>query len=374
MYVERSVALVFVQQVTKEWLGSQDSGHKFAWTLFDMFGGSKNPDLSAVEAALGASEAQAYLIMKNDDRGFTLAHHLARLDWELCPSKPIVNKIVAFGDDIRKGATTPNVWVFEGEEHELFFRLHLPNVNLKETQFFYSNKAKGNNTSSLFAMDLATEELVRGPVTLMIPIPMEWVSLFVNNPSFVSAIRRMFNLFNLLTKGEQIKCMPILEMMATACFGADNSGEATSTLSSEWTQLRFHAGTKRWAEEAWAACTLPPVKEHAPLPAVQSSEKRVHDLFGNRPRRPAVVFSWAATAPSVAPQSAKSGMNVSDKGDMMVKVLEVQARANLLLHQRYQTDMLENIRLTGTAVVATGSSKDARLTKSKLRILQACLS
>jgi hypothetical protein len=233
MYVEGSVALVFAQQVTKEQVASQDSGHEFAWTLSDMFRGSKNLDPGVVETALGASEDRAYLVVINDDWGLTLVHHLARLDQELCPGNPIVNKIVAFGKDIRKGITTLNVWVFEGEEHELFFRLHLPNVNLKETQHFYSNKAKGNDTSSLFAMEPATKELVRGPVTLMIPILVEWASLFIDNPSFGSAIWQMFDLFDLLTKGEQIKCMPILEMMAIACCGADNSGEATSTLSSK---------------------------------------------------------------------------------------------------------------------------------------------
>jgi hypothetical protein len=233
MYVEGSVALVFSQQVTKERLASQDSSHEFARTLSDMFGGRKNPDPGAVEAALQASEAWAYLVVMNDDQGFTLVHHLAQLDRKLCLGNPIVNKIVVFGDDISKGATTPNVWVFKREEHELFFRLHLLDVNLKETQLFYSNKAKKNNASCLFAMDLATEELVRGPVTLMIPIPIEWASLFINNPSFGSAIRQMFDLFDLLTKGEQIKCMPILKMMATACCGADDSGKATSTLSSK---------------------------------------------------------------------------------------------------------------------------------------------
>ena len=91
----------------------------------------------------------------NKDQGLTLVHHLVWLNRELCLGNPIVNKIVAFGDNIHKDATTPNVWVFEGEEHELFFRLHLPNINLNEMQLFYSNKAEGNDTSSLFAMDLA---------------------------------------------------------------------------------------------------------------------------------------------------------------------------------------------------------------------------
>ncbi len=311
----------------------------------------------------------------NEDQGFTLVHHLAQLNWELCPGNPIVNKIVAFGDNIQKDATTPNVWVFEGEEHELFFRLHLPDVNLKNMQLFYSNKTKGNNSISLFAMDPATKELGRGPVTRIIPIPMEWASLFVDNPSYGSEIPRMFDLFDSLTKDEQVNRMPILEMMATACCGADNSGKVKSTLLSKWAQLRFHAGTKCWAAEAWAALTSLPVKERAPLPVipvVQSPENRVRDQFGNRPQRPAVRFPQAATAPLVAPKAAAIGMSAMDMGDMMVKVLKAQVKANLALHESYQTDMCKNIRLTGTAVVATGSSKDTRLTESKLRILRVC--
>ncbi len=245
MYMEGSVALVFAQQVMKEQVAGQDANHAFAQTISDMFGGSKNPDPTTVEAALEASEARAYLVVMNEDQGFTLMYHLARLDRELCPGNLIVNKTVAFGDDIRNGATTPNVWAFKGEKHELFYRLHLPDINLKEMQLFYSNKTKGNNSSSSFAMDPATKELGRGPVTLIIPIPMEWASLFVDNPSYGSAIQRMFNLFDLLTKDEQVNCMPILKMMATACCGKDNSGEAKSTLLSRWAQLRFHARTKR---------------------------------------------------------------------------------------------------------------------------------
>ncbi len=82
-----------------------------------------------------------------------------------------------------------------------------------------------------------------------------------------------------------------------------------------------------------------------------------------------MIFPRAATAPLVAPQAAATGMNATDMGNMMVKVLKAQAKANLALHESYQTNMRENIRLTGTVVVGTGSSKDIRLTRSKLRIL-----
>ena len=169
--------------------------------------------------------------------------------------------------------------------------------------------------------------------------------------------------------------MPILEMMATACCGADNSGEARSTLSSKWTQLKFHKGTRLWAEEAWKMHQPPAVGERAPSPVpqvVQSPEMKVRDLFGNRPRRPGVTIARAATAPVNPPPTARRSMPEMDMGDMMVKVIEVQTKASLALHESYRADLRENIRLTGTAVVATGASKDALLTESKLRILRAC--
>ena len=42
------------------------------------------------------------------------------------------------------------------------------------------------------------------------------------------------------------------------------------------------------------------------------------------------------------------------------------------MHQSFQTNMLANIRATSTALTATGTSKDKKLSDPKLRILQAC--
>ncbi len=300
MYVKGLVALVFAQRVTQERLDGGSSNSEFQKTLSDIFGGSETLDPDVVRAALEASEARAYLVVMNEDHRFTLVHHLARLNHELRPSNPIVNQIVAFGDDIHPTATSPSVWVFDGRDKDMFARLHLPEVNLKETQRFYSDEANRNDMSSLFKLDLAASELVQGLVTRLIPLPMEWASLFVDNPTFGTAIRQMFNLFNLVSEEDQVERMPILEMMATACCGADNSGEARSTLSSVWTQLKFHKGTRLWAEEAWKMHQPPAVGERAPSPVpqvVQSPEMKVRDLFGNRPLRPGVTIARAATAP-----------------------------------------------------------------------------
>ncbi len=59
--------------------------------------------------------------------------------------------------------------------------------------------------------------------------------------------------------------------------------------------------------------------------------------------------------------------------DLLVQVLRAQADSNFAMHQSFQMTMLENIWATGTAVSTTGTIKEAKLTKLKLRILRACL-
>jgi hypothetical protein len=148
MYVKGLVALVFARRVTQERLDGGSANHEFQKTFSDIFGGSETPDPDVVRAALKASEARVYLVVMNKDHRFTLVHHLARLDHELRPSNPIVNRIVAFGDDIRPTATSPNVWVFDGRDKDLFAQLHLPEVNLKETQRFIVMRPTGTTQAA----------------------------------------------------------------------------------------------------------------------------------------------------------------------------------------------------------------------------------
>ncbi len=58
--------------------------------------------------------------------------------------------------------------------------------------------------------------------------------------------------------------------------------------------------------------------------------------------------------------------------DLLVQVMRAQAESMLTMHQSFQTTLLENIRVTGVAVSATGAVKEAKLTKSKIKILHAC--
>jgi hypothetical protein len=138
----------------------------------------------------------------------------------------------------------------------------------------------------------------------------------------------------------------------------------------------------------------------------QSSHKDYGELFQAEPARPLVVIplarpilglqEWhpprkasnkgtlmvASQRPASCAAGTGSGLPVDKIGpvpgnmrgitDLLVQVLRAQADSNFAMHQLFQTLMLENIWATGTAVSTTGTIKEAKLTESKLRILQAC--
>ena len=152
-----------------------------------------------------------------------------------------------------------------------------------------------------------------------------------------------------------------------------------STLSTQWTRLTYHARTKRWAAEAWARHSGPGKQAHVdqsdPLPpATPSPSAQFKDLFGKLQKRHAGHHPTrtATTRDSRAPispiQLAPLDTAVGDLGPIMVKILEAQSEANLRLHQ----NLMENFRVTSAAVGAMGTTRDARLSDAKLRILQAC--
>ncbi len=173
----------------------------------------------------------------NDDMGFTLLHHLQQLKCKLRPGDPIINRVVAFEGGIWPQGPTPNVVVFDEAKDTMFRSLFLPLVHLPETLHRYSARANGNDQNNTFVINPAVTERVTGPVTRVIPIPMEWAPMFVDGPNFGTTIRRVFDLFDSLNKNDRVDLYPIAEMMGMACCAADTGGGGVSTLSPSWTRL-----------------------------------------------------------------------------------------------------------------------------------------
>jgi hypothetical protein len=189
MYSEGTVALVFARAVTQAQLAGQPFGDNAVASMAAIFEGSEKPNPCAVAAALepDAANARAYLVVMNSKVGFTLLHHLQRVDQEIRPGDPIATKIVAFEGNIRLHGPTPNVVVFNKAKDTLIQRFNLPQACLVKTFAKYSSRTNGNNQHHTFVVDPAATARVTGAVTRMIPIPMEWASMFVDGPNFGTA-------------------------------------------------------------------------------------------------------------------------------------------------------------------------------------------
>jgi len=184
MFSEGTVASVFARTIAQAHLARKTLGADALEAMEDIFHGDVEADPGAVTAALepNAARARVYLVVMNGDVGFTLLHHVQQMDQESRPRDPITNKIVAFERDIRPQGPTPNVVVFEEAEDTLFQRFNLPPARLKKTHDWYHSTANGNDQNNTFVVvvDPSISVKAAGAVTGLIPIPLEWASMFLD--------------------------------------------------------------------------------------------------------------------------------------------------------------------------------------------------
>jgi hypothetical protein len=208
-------------------------------------------------------------------------------------------------------------------------------------------------------------------------------------------------LFMSITEDERYHLVNIFGMMTRAGCAAKALDGAGSTLAVNWRRLIYHAKTRAWAEKKGALLQSNVGKDKDMME--QSYHEDYGELFREEPARPLVVIPSARpnlglqewhpprkasneSTPTVASQrpasrAARMGSgppvdkigpvpgNMGGITDLLVQVLRAQADSNFAMHQSFQTTMLENIRATGTTVSTTGTIKEGKLTKSKLRIL-----
>jgi hypothetical protein len=134
----------------------------------------------------------------------------------------------------------------------------------------------------------------------------------------------------------------------------------------------YHARTKKWAAGVWERYSEWDDQEHqapggTPPQAAPSPIAQFQILFGKRGKRPPVQQLHRTKGLPSGGKPPRSSTDVRDLGATMVKIMEAQAESSLRLHK----NLLENIQATGAAVGATGTTRDARLSEAKLRILQA---
>ncbi len=207
-----------------------------------------------------------------------------------------------------------------------------------------------------------------------------------------------------ITDDKRYRLVNIFRMMTWACCAAKILDGADSMLAVNWRRLIYHTKTWEWAEKKWALLQSNIGKDKDTME--QSYHEDYGELFRAEPARPLVVIPLAR--PNLRPQEQRPPRKASNEGtpmvasqwpvsraarmgsgapvdqigpmpgdmggitDLLVRVLRAQADSNFAMHQLFQTTMLEIIRAMGTAVSTSRTIKEAKLTKLKLRILQAC--
>ncbi len=134
-------------------------------------------------------KAQAYIaVLVAYQLGFTLLHNLQQVNQELRPGNPICAWVAAFGGGVRTNGGTPDVFVFEEDKGALFKWLYLPRVLVMETIMAYEQDSNGDYTQ-MFLLDPTATDRNAKPTTRMMPILLEWASMFVDKPDFGMVIR-----------------------------------------------------------------------------------------------------------------------------------------------------------------------------------------
>ena len=185
--------------------------------------------------------------MLNNDSHVSVIHSLCRLTPELRPSNPVKGKIVAFVGKVRPGASTPNMVVF-AEEAEIFASDLYPKVRFGSVTRYHAGAQQYLPKAAEMSDDPEDVDVTR-QIRRIMPIPTQWVPVFMDGPSVEDAIGRLNVLVNNeATQQQLVDYAPFIYMMTTAsCALEDDSN--LSAMAIEASKLDYRAQVRVTAEE-----------------------------------------------------------------------------------------------------------------------------
>jgi hypothetical protein len=102
---------------------------------------------------------------------------------------------------VRSGTNIPNLWRFEEPDKELFRLLTLLPVLLSNTAHYYVDEVNNEYYCTTVVPDAGGAGWAPACGRL-IPIPVEWVPMFLDYPDLGTAFRRLVDLVNLVDGAE----------------------------------------------------------------------------------------------------------------------------------------------------------------------------
>jgi hypothetical protein len=140
--------------------------------------------------------------------------------------------VVAFEGNVRSGRGVPNLWRYDEPDEQLFRLVTLPPVALRKVAKFYAS----DDNTDYYRNTIVPDKGGAGWAPLcgrLIPIPVEWASLFLDYPDMGTMFRRIVDLIRLADKTEQVKFQYLAQSVAYACSSASEEVRPVSTMASQ---------------------------------------------------------------------------------------------------------------------------------------------
>ena len=243
----------------------------------------KDPAGALAAALAHEASEQTYLAVPNGEGVFLVIHGLTW--WAEAPggARNQRGHLVAFEGNVRSGQGVPNLWRFDEPDEQLFRLVMLPPVALREVATFYAS----DDNDDYYRNTIVPDEGGAGWAPRcgrLIPIPVEWASLFLDYPDLGTTFRRIVDLIQSVDEAERVKFQYLAQSVAYACSSASEETRPVSTMASKWKRLILSKQTNDWAQRAWSG-QLESAEEindalHTTTPAGAPSQQLCERLWG----------------------------------------------------------------------------------------------
>jgi hypothetical protein len=371
-----------------------------AW-LRVLRGNPTNPDSVITDSA----PERAYLVVMNGGDHLSVIHHLFRWKAPEGGRSRLDGRLVAFEGEVLDGHGLPRLWSFAEDEERLLELRPLSVEALGHAARFYQDGARDDEFHDRHTLPLGVRGATVQTCQRLIPIPVGWAHMFLDNPPMGVAYRRMLQLMTSLadTAADRRLFRAFGDGVALACGSPDPTAiNPVSAAHLTWKRVAYSKATLSVATAAWeghrpGASKPPPPRtaERAPTqfdllfggPArEEEGDEPWGDSWGycrpNTPpptdtdtRAPTDTDTRARMAPAPvvpavpAPIAGPGGL---DMALLISTLLKAQADAQLAQTNANHANLIAFQTATAQALAAKGGDKESKLTASKKRILQAC--
>ena len=366
------------------WTGA---GTDYAAWLRDLRGNPTNPDAVITDRA----PERAYLVVMNRGQHVSVIHHLFRWKAPEGGRSRIDGRIVAFEGEVLDGHGLPRLWSFAEDEERLLDFRPLSVEALEYAARFYRDGDRDDVFHDRHTLPLGVRGATVQTCQRLIPIPVGWAHMFLDNPPMGVAYRRMLQLMTAAadTAADRRIFRAFGDGVALACGSPDPTAlNPVSAAHSTWKRVAYSKATLSVATAAWEG-HQPGASKPPPPRTASQPPTRFDDLFGGPAREEdgneGWGDSWGYCRPNTPPTDAGTHHTAApeptpvapvpgglDLAALISTILKSQADAQLAQTNANHANLIAFQTATAQALAAKGGDKESKLTTAKKRILQAC--